>query len=177
MPPRELHVLGIDPGGTTGWCKLTIPRVSIVDGEPGTILDQQVGEFAGYEHDQAYEIAALCRTVQGLAYKIGPALVVEDWDQDPSFKSTDPEVLSPCRIGAMLTYVYYRTKLMNDARLVFQSRVMAKSTATDARLKRWGLYRRGSDHIKDATRHAIVAIRRAKQDPELAEAFWDLNGT
>lgn len=174
MPPRELHILGIDPGGTTGWCRLTFPRICITEGAPGEIWEQEVGEFFGPTWEQTYAIAALCRTVQGLAYRVGPALVVEAWDNDPSFKVTDPEVLSPHAIGSQLEYVAHKTKLLGDARLIFQSRVQAKSTATDDRLKRWGLYKRGSDHIKDATRHAIVALRRARQDPELAAAFWDL---
>lgn len=174
MPPRELHIIGIDPGGTTGWCRLTVPRASVVDGAPGKILEWDYGELTGRESDQVKQLCAIARMTQGLAYKVGPALIVEAWDNDPSFKSTDTEPLSPVRIDAMLTFCWQQTKLLDDARILFQSRSLAKSTATDERLQRWGLYIKGSDHIRDATRHAITALRRAKASPSLAAELWFL---
>jgi hypothetical protein len=97
--------------------------------------------------------------------------VVEDWDQDPSFKSTDPTALSPVRLGAKLGYVRHQGKLA-DCTLNWQGRTLAKGTATDDRLKAWGYYVPGPDHIRDATRHAITALRRVAQQPDLAAQFW-----
>lgn len=175
MPPRELHIIGVDPGGTTGWCRLTVPRASVVAGAPGEIIEWDYGELTGRESDQVKELCSIARVTQGLAYKVGPAMVVEAWDNDPSFKSTDTEPLSPVRIGAMLVFCLDQTKLLNDARIHFQGRTMAFSTATDERLKRWGLYIAGSDHIRAATRHAITALRRAKANPALASELWYLD--
>ena len=167
----ELHIVGIDPGGTTGWCILTIPTKSIFGNESGAILNWETGEWFGDENKQTDAICEFARTRQSLAYKVGPALVVEKWDHDPSFNNTDEEPYSPLRIGAKLGYAQHLGKI-GDATLSWQGRTQAKSTATDARLREWGLYTRGSDHERDATRHAITALRRAKTDPRWATRLW-----
>lgn len=49
-----------------------------------------------------------------------------------------------------------------DAHLVELSYVMAsmaKTTVTDERLKRWGLWARGSGHSRDAIRHLVTYLR------------------
>src|SRR5579872_4706173 len=179
---KLIHVLGIDPGGTTGWCRLTVPRASMFEGEASQIVEWDYGCFYGQEEHQIFSICQLTREIQGLAYKIGPALVCEDWDSDPTFKSTDPEALSPVRMGAMLRFAValqgtgavnrsVTISMLGDATLMFQGRTIAKSTATDDRLKAWGLWTTVT-HTRDATRHAITALRRAKQDPELAARMW-----
>lgn len=169
----ELHILGIDPGGTTGWCLLTIPTLSIFGDAPSAILDFATGEFLGNENQQADKICEFARTTQSLSYKVGPALVVEQWDFDPSFNNSDQEPYSPLRIGAKLGYAQHLGKL-GDATLNWQGRVQAKKTATDERLRAWGLYTRGSDHERDATRHAITALRRTRDRTgrEWARALW-----
>lgn len=168
---REIHVIGIDPGGTTGWCRLTIPRLSIFGRDNGEIIEWEYGEFSGDEYKQAYEIAGLTRATQSLAYKIGPALVVEDWTIEPVNRTTDRASLSPIRIGAMLVYAQRRGDLA-DGTVTFQDRSLAKGHMTDERLEAVGLYTKGSDHVRDATRHALTALRRAKQKPELAKLMW-----
>jgi hypothetical protein len=171
MAPKAIHIIGIDPGGTTGYCRLTIPRLSIFGDEPPEILDRDYGEFNGLESEQAVDIASFARQVQSMDYKVGPALVIEDWDIDPRFKSTDPETLSPVRLGAMLTLLRHMGKL-NDATLTFQGRSIAKQTMTDDRLKSRNLYVPGSEHIRDAHRHALTALRRAREKKEFAVSLW-----
>jgi hypothetical protein len=171
LPPKNIHLLAIDPGGTTGWYNLTVPRACIFSDAPSSIVEHDWGEFTGPESKQAIEIARLAREIQGMDYKIGPALVVEAWDQDPTFKSTDPEALSPVRIGAMLELLKEQRQL-GDSSLSFQSRTLAFSTVTDDRLKRWRLWVSGSDHIRAALRHGITALRRARENPEFAEKLW-----
>jgi hypothetical protein len=177
---NEIHVLGLDPGGTTGWCRLTIPRLSLFGKQPSEIVEWDYGEFAGDEIEQVFQICRLAREVQGLSYRLGPALVIEDWDSDPSFKTTDPQALSPVRIGAMLRFAIglghmqngLAVRMLEDATLTFQGRTIAKSTATDDRLEAWGLYTAGSPHVRDATRHAVVALRRARSSAELRASMW-----
>jgi hypothetical protein len=147
--------------------------------EDSRIIEWDYGEFTGPEPQQALDIARLARETQGLAYKVGPAIIMESWDQDPKFRSTDQDPLSPVRLGAMLKLLEHLTVnslnqlgLLGDATLTFQGRTMAKSTATDDRLKAWGLYTKGSDHIRDATRHAITGLRRAKQSVEFRDRLW-----
>lgn len=171
MPPKNLHVMGIDPGSTTGWYNITFPRLCIFGDEPAQIIEVDYGEFNGDEARQAVELARLAREIQSLDFKYGPAMIVEQWDSDPSFKSTDPEVLSPVRIGAMLSLLKYQ-KQVGDATLHFQSRALAFGTATDERLHKWKLWVAGSDHIRAASRHAIVALRRARENPEFARELW-----
>lgn len=179
---KNIHVVGIDPGGTTGWCRLTIPRAAMFEGAPSRIVEWDYGVFSGAETEQVKAVCRLAREIQGLAYGVGPALVVEDWDSDPSFKSTDPEALSPVRIGAMLRFAHslgadmtgwkvVGRSFLGDSTLTFQGRTIAKSTATDERLKAWGLWSTIT-HTRDATRHAIVALRRARQNEEMAAAMW-----
>jgi hypothetical protein len=172
MTPPNLHVIGIDPGGTTGWARLTVPRESIYGRAPGEIIEWDFGQFYGPFEDQTHEIARLARETQSLDYKIGPALIVEGFDIMPSNPTTDQELLSPVVIAAQLQYAKYRGEL-SDARIVVQGRTMAMSTATDQRLKAWGLYHPGAEHARDATRHAITFIRRAKDKPELRDEAWN----
>ncbi len=173
MVTKNLHIIGIDPGGTTGFCRLTVPRYSIFGDEPARIEEWDYGELAGLEPRQATELAVLAREVQGLDYKTGPALMCEAWDQDPSFESTDPEALSPARIGAMLTLLQFQGKL-NDSTLHFQSRTFIRSSkaVTDDRLRKMGLYVPGSKHIQDATKHAIIGLRRAAESRDFALQLW-----
>ncbi len=102
------------------------------------------------------------------------AIVCEDFDLMPRYPNTNAHtVLSPVRIAAKLALLACLDKI-GDARLVMQGRTMAKSTATDDRLRAWGLYAdRAGDHVGDATRHAITAVRRAKDSRELRENMWN----
>lgn len=172
MPPANLHVIGIDPGENTGWCRLTIPRTSIYGKEPGEIVEWDYGEFTGPEPHQVRDICRLVRETQSLDFGVGPALVVEDFDIPPEAPTTDPVLLIPVRIAAMLRYAQFMGQLGPDALVMLQGRTDAKGTATDERLKLWGLYTAGSDHVRDATRHAIVAVRRAKAKVEVRNAMW-----
>jgi|SRR5580698_9435146 hypothetical protein len=168
---RNIHVIGIDPGGTTGWCRLTVPRDSVFGREESSIIEWDYGEVSGHEPQQVVLLARLARETQSLDYLVGPALVVERWDVDPHFQSRDTSALSPARIGAMLLYAQHRGDL-SDARVTFQSRVQAKQALTDERLRALGLYVKGSEHVRDATRHALCALRRARQSSELRKEMW-----
>lgn len=151
-----------------------MPRGSIFGDKPSAIIGRDYGVFHGAEPIQAVAIARLAREIQSLDYKTGPAIVVEDWDIDPAFRSTDPETLSPVRIGAMLTLLQHQG-CIGDSTLHFQSRTIAKSAATNERLKAWGMYA-GNDHINDAHRHAITSLRRARENPAYAASLWPYTG-
>jgi hypothetical protein len=168
----NLNIIGIDPGGTTGWAWLIVPRECIWGDAPSRIVEWDYGEISGKETSQVKSICELARMAQGLDYHVGPALIVEGWDQDPKFKSTDPEALSPVRIGAMLSYALFRGDMGKDIRICFQGRTTAKEAFTDDRLRAAGMYVPGSDHIRDATRHALTALRRAKKSKDFREALW-----
>jgi hypothetical protein len=176
MTTKNLHILGIDPGGTTGWCLLTVARAAIFADEESGILEWDYGELTGPEPGQAIAIMRMCLEIQGLDYKTGVAIMAEQWDIDPNFKSTDQESYSPVRINAQLQLLHYE-KRMGDATLHFQSRALAFGTATDERLKHWGLWVEGSTHIRAAARHAIVGLRRAKENWDFALELWPYPST
>jgi hypothetical protein len=178
---RNIHIIGIDPGGTTGWCRLTVPRDSIFGDQYPEIVEWDYGEFTGCEEQQSVDIARLARYTQSLDYKIGPALLVEDWDIPPHATSTDPETLSPVRIGAHLRLLYHLTHLsdsvkvewLGDATLTFQSRTIKSNTGvSEERLRRLGLWVKGSRHIQDGTKHAVNGLRRARENLAFAKKLW-----
>jgi hypothetical protein len=138
--------------------------------EPSEITDWSTGEVYGDEDSQAVELARSIRGIQGMDWKLGPAVVCEDWDYGSPLK--DPAVYSPVRIAAKLKLLHHMG-MMDDARFVLQSRTIAKSTATDERLRSWGFWVTGSDHERDAVRHAITALRRARQKKSVREKLWD----
>lgn len=172
MTSRELHVIGIDPGGTTGWALLTIDSRMMYGDMPHEILEWDYGEVTGSEPEQVVSLCRLVRETQSLTYKRGPAVVVEDFDVQPHNPTTNLELLSPVRLAAMLAYAQFRGELA-DARLVLQGRRMAKDTATDHRLRAWGLWVEGSDHIRDAVRHAVTALRRAWDKSDFRLEMWN----
>jgi hypothetical protein len=100
----------------------------------------------------------------------GAALVIEDFLLRK--KVMDRELLSPVRLTAALELaVDYEGFHMTLHR---QSPAEAKTTATDARLKEWGLYRRagGMEHARDADRHSITFLRKAKMRGSIRGEAW-----
>jgi hypothetical protein len=172
MPPAAIHVLGIDPGGTTGWALFTVPRKCFFGNQPSQILEWDYGEFYGSEINQTQAIARMVREIQSLDYLVGPAVIVEDWTIMINNVTTDPESLSPVRIAAMLQYARFKGEL-GDATITLQDRGIAKQCMTDDRLKRNGYYVPGSDHVRDAVRHALTALRRARDSDELRDSMWN----
>lgn len=160
---RELVLIGLDPGGTTGWAVLVIGRDAMLDPEVrilNNIALYTYGEVTGDEHKQVDEIESMLETWPGAA------LVREDFILRTQNKSRD--TLSPVRLGFGIDHLMYKRN-----RVVFtQQPSLAKVTASDERLKSWGLYRPGSEHARDATRHAITFARRAKADSALLHGAW-----
>jgi len=173
MPPKEIHVLAIDPGVTTGWARITVPRMSIWGTESSKIVSWKTGQLRGRISDQVWAMCELIRTVQSLAYKVGPAVVVEDFDFGRPLK--DPEVYTPVYFAQQLRFCFERTALTNDALLVMQGRDTAKATFTDERLQAAGVWatRGQTDHERDALRHALTALRRAKKSFKFRCEMWD----
>jgi hypothetical protein len=173
MPPKEIHVLAIDPGVTTGWARFTVPRLSIWGNEPSTILRWETGQLRGRISDQVWETCRLIRGIQSLTYKIGPAVVCEDFDFGRPLK--DPEVYTPVYFAQQLRFCFEKTNLTNDSLLFMQGRDIAKSSFTDDRLDAAGVWvtRDQSDHERDALRHGLTALRRAKRSFKVRCKLWD----
>jgi hypothetical protein len=172
MPPREIHVIGIDPGVTTGWARLTVPRMAIYGDEPSKIISWETGTWRGRISDQVWTACEFARQTQSMTYKIGPALVVEDFDFGRPL--ADPEVYTPVYFAQQLMFCKQKTALLNDAQVFMQRRATAKATMTDERLQAIGVWesRGQQDHERDALRHALTALRRAKKSLKVRLAMW-----
>lgn len=176
-------VIAVDPGGTTGWSMISvIPEVLVakdayilenitthqhgqVDcgstrGNLATSLHCGIsthGEFSG-----VFDLAKFIRQWPTAA------VVIEDFQLRQYRK--DRELLSPVRITAALGHSLWTTG--RDYHI--QSPSDAMNVCTDARLKEWGMYDPygGMGHARDADRHAILFLRRAKTNKNLRAIAW-----
>lgn len=184
-----VSVFALDPGGTTGWSILSVYADCLVDSDVSILASinfKQQGEVSGAEDNQTDEIMNI------LVAWPEAAIVVE------RFQLRQMAVeLSPVRITAKLEYALHTAIagqewggddgvddlveagwVVDDAgqllprRIWLQDPGMAKQAATNERLKDWGLYVPGSEHARDATRHAITFLRRCKDVPKLRQNAW-----
>lgn len=165
-----LTVLGIDPGETTGWATITVPRLSIFGTEPGRIVDFETGELYGDEFLQVRDLARMSRQLGGLSGPF-PAICCEGYRPGLT-KSTGQEVLAPVRLAAAIRYAVYAGHFGDVCMPPDMLPAFAKEAAPDDRLEAWGIYTAGPDHIRDATRQAIVGIRRAKTNAKYRDECW-----
>lgn len=188
IPTHEAVIIAFDPGGTTGWSLISVRKDSLIASNGISVLSSirkwQHGQvdcgstkgnlgnslYAGIsthgESAGAATLARLCRAWPGAA------IVVERFDLRQF--SRDQNLLSPQRITSKLEQY-----LWLDGRDYFtQTPSEGKTTATDERLKNWGLYSStgGMNHARDADRHAITFLRKAaapgKEAVELRQAAW-----
>lgn len=167
-PEATLTVIGIDPGETTGWAKITIPRDSMFGDAPGAIIDFKHGELTGPETAQAQ---TFCRIAKRY---IWPAIALEDFIHRTDV--TSREVLAPVRVGAKIHFCIETGMAGSVVGVEWQLPALAFETMPDHRLKKAGLWVAGSAHIRDAARHAMTLIRRAKADPKLAARIFHWPG-
>lgn len=180
----EACVIAIDPGGTTGWSiitvhpeALTVPNADIFEnifihqhgqvdcgthrGNLGTSLHDGIsteGEFSG-----VYDLAELIKAWPSAA------IVIEDFNLRQL--RMDRDLLSPVRITSALGIIIW---LEDGREYHVQSASDAKSVCSDARLKEWRMYDRDGSlqHARDADRHAILFLRKAKMNKELRALAW-----
>jgi hypothetical protein len=157
-----VYAMGIDPGGTTGVAIIGVHERTIYSTHPGKIKYFETFAVTGNLSAQVMEIMTAASEFHPIA------LVVESFT--PKKPITSPEYLSPVRVAARIEMCVETHYIL--AKLFWQTSSDAMSTAPDSRLKLWGLYVAGPDHIKDATRHAITFIRKAKENTKLRDAAW-----
>lgn len=160
MAEQLYTVVSYDPGDTTGWAVFAI-KLRAMQEHHRKILSNiawwKSGQFIGDENSQADEMVALAMAWDD------SHIVVEDFLLRKF--STDRSLLSPVRITARFEYGLY---LAEDTRtIVLQPGELAMSTITDARLEainQLGIFSAtiGQPHARDAVRHALTWLRRAK---------------
>jgi hypothetical protein len=152
MTTRHLHVLGIIPGDETSWCWLTVTRAAIFGSEVPAVTEWDYGTLDGPEPGQSIAIARKAREIQGLDYRTGPAIIVDQGED---------------RISAQLELLHYE-KRMGDSTIHFQE---PNGSYPDEQLKRLQLFQ-DSHQIRGATRHALTALKRARASREFALELW-----
>jgi hypothetical protein len=174
LPVSVLPILGLDPGGTTGWSLLVIRKEwlerDIFSWNLDTILANKLswehGEVptAGCEDDAVWRIAKLIEDWPSAA------IVSEDFILRPERKEKSRELLSPVRITAKIETYLWRSK----RRMFLQQPSQAKSTITDERLKFWSCYTSegGMQHARDADRHVLLFLRRLKAHEVPLSVVW-----
>lgn len=158
-------VVAIDPGGTTGWSVIMVHPDSLIEEDTSILGNMEhfvQGQATGHEHAQEKELLELLEAWPDAA------VVIEDFILRKQLR--DRALLSPVRITEVLDFWCW----MEQRRTFKQQPSAAKGAVTDERLKAWGLYIRegGEEHARDATRHGIHFLRRAKESPKLRKMAW-----
>lgn len=156
-----ISTLWFDPGGTTGWCVISIEAAALLGG--GKVLDNiyhwSQGQMPGDEMVQADALSEL------VSVWPGAAVGIESFELRKFTK--DKALLAPVRLGAMIEWAVTRgggAGVESEGRLWsmhWQTPSAAMSTCSDSALRSWGMYRAdGEEHARDATRHALLFLRR-----------------
>ena len=177
-------VLALDPGGTTGWSIMTIlasalegpaaiPFSSVVYWTHGQIDTMPCtppgkGEKPGHWPVRNRECGGVNEIIDLMRAWPQAVTVIEDFV--PRKLDQSREFLAPVRVTAGVANYLYN---LNEPYFT-QMPALAKTTATDERLRNWGMYRTegGEVHARDADRHALTFFLRAKQSAALRESAW-----
>lgn len=156
-------VTAVDPGGTTGICTVWFSREGLLNPQLSLQKCLLAWEADGLVGTENYQTLQILRWLSSRTY--GPmALAMEDFVPQQLLKSR--EFLSPVRIAARVDYQVWRgIKVAGGTGrrtfdLSWQSANDAKNVVTDPRLKAMAMYTPGPDHARDATRHAVLWIRK-----------------
>lgn len=127
-----------------------------------SVLAWQAGQTRGEDNDQIADLLDLAERLGGRGLLVGcEGFEVRRIDTSEAF-------LAPARIAAVLKFELAKglrnrgdeqTKF-DKKRLHKQSPSEALTTITDTRLKLWEMYTPGPDHPRDATRHALLHLRK-----------------
>jgi hypothetical protein len=176
-------IIAIDPGGTTGWSLISVPPESLCESDvpilsniwqhqhgqvdcgmhrgnlatslhPGISTD---GEFSG-----VYDLVKFIRNWPCAA------VVIEDFQL--RVHRMDRELLSPVRVTSAIGFDLWKSG--RDYHI--QTPTDAKRTCSDERLKTWRMYdpTGGLVHARDADRHALLFLRKAKANRRHRAAAW-----
>ena len=154
---RDLTIISFDPGGTTGWSLLSIPPFI---GEKSVWKHRQKDILLNKRFWNHGEID--CRTdesegiwaIKNLIDEYPLAAVVFE---DFQLRQLAAD-LSPVRIISCVEQYFWE----KDRSSLFKQMPSMKATATDDRMKNWGVYtpRGGLQHARDADRHLMIFLRR-----------------
>jgi hypothetical protein len=159
--PDQYIVLGLDPGGTTGWCIMGV-HPDAMSGDPNVRVVNNVefwaaGEIVGAEHDQCDEVVDL------IAHWPSARLLTEQFTLRSAVRASEVLVLE--RMNAVLSWA------IRPRYFVLQQPSLAMTTITDDRQKEMGFWIPGKEHARDATKHVLTFLKRQRDRQIKASAI------
>lgn len=176
LPPK-VEIIAIDPGGTTGWSFMSIRPEALIE-QDVAVLDNIIlhthgqvdcggGGNVGGANGDSYNLenAGISDLIWFMRENPGAFVIIEDFVLRQMNQAR--HLLSPVRIGKVLEWWLYT----QGRNYTYQSVSLAKTTASDERLKIWkgrscpdGMYfKDGLQHARDADRHILTFLRRARE--------------
>ena len=179
----EAAIIAIDPGGTTGWSLITVhpealiePQADIFDNifihQHGQVdCGMHRGNLDSSLHDGIStegEFSGVYDLVEFIKVWPSAAVVIEDFTLRQM--RMDRELLSPVRITSAIGYAMW----LDGRDYHVQSPSDAKRHCSDDRLREWRMYDHSSGlrHARDADRHAILFLRKAKMKKDFRALAW-----
>jgi hypothetical protein len=179
----EAAVIALDPGGTTGWSLITVHPEALI--EPNADLFENIfmhqhgqvdcgshrGNLANSLHDGIStegEFSGIYDIMELIRAWPSAAVVIEDFQLRQM--RMDRDLLSPVRITSAIGMGMW----LDGRDYHIQQPADAKNTCSDQRLKEWRMYDNvgGLRHARDADRHAILFLRKAKMKQEFRATAW-----
>jgi hypothetical protein len=175
-PPLKdaLWVEAIDPGETTGVCMIAVPRGSIFGDVKPELLHRETFELTGTLRKQVSDACWYSRQVSNYLDRTPVLIVCEDFDLGGNRlqgSAAEADVVIPVRWAAALRYAVECGHAERNP-VIFQGRTIAFQTWTDERLMKKDYWDVGSAHKRDATRHALTALRRVSNGTIDADEVW-----
>lgn len=169
------HVVGIDPGETTGFCAIKLPpsssamplrkRLAGAVVHMGQVDMDAIRVFglplfvkeAKLQRNMAGRLLALAEQ-----WGVTDALHLAIEDFTLRERTMDRSLLSPVRMTSGMLALLESSDDLNVV-VHLNSSGDAMGTVTDVVLERLGLYRAGMRHANDAARHAVLTMRKELQ--------------
>ncbi len=161
----KVAVMAVDPGVTTGVAR------GVFDLDMGSVreciaagLDLESFDVTGVEREQGMTLAIefadwVFRANVEHGVPVGRViLVIEDWTPRLPLKSGARDVFYPVRVPALMEGFCGQVGAFDSGLAVWQQPSVAKTFATDRRLRAVGLWVRGRDHQRDAWRHVMAYL-------------------
>ncbi len=191
----SLTVIGLDPGGTTGWSVMRVAYADLINAELqthkivhswyhgqvdcGTLRGNAGVSASGTGDDEmgiseTGEAAGVYVLDNLISWNVPAAVVVEDFIIDRRRLSTGRDFLSPVRV----TYRLHQLQWAQRQNTWHIQPVSDKSTANDERLRRWGFFTgtHADRHARDADRHALVFLRKLRGNVSRVEQAFPVVG-
>jgi hypothetical protein len=144
-------VLAIDPGVTTGLAFAKFNQLQFYNAVPSVTAEM-------------IDVEGMYRTLEMRMATVNLVVIEKFTITAATAKKSTAGSNTAIELIGIVKYIARKSKVRVD----FQSPSDAMNFITDDKLKRLGLYTKGPDHARDATRHLLLAaVRHQLIDPTL----------